>query len=1159
MSKESLFGKAWFWAVTGVVAAVCCGFSFLLFPRALPILSLEISMDHSTALACAREIAVAEGWGPRDFRQVAQFSEASNLRRYVELEGGGVEAFRALVGQKWAATHTWSVRHFQPNDQEEAVVYFFPDGERAGFWRFLPESRPGEMLSELEAREVAERAASTSWGMQLAEWKLVEHGERNHPGGRRDHKFVYERALQKPGEGIFRWRLDVSGNELTASYRFAQIPESFSNRYAEQRSSNEALAGLAGSVIALVYGVGGVIALILLGRKRWLVWKPAFGLAAVLTLLSVAEAWSSLPSAWFQYDTSADETDFLWNLLVDRGGTLFLGTLAMGLLVCLGESISRRSFGSHPQIWRFWSPGVVSSDGILGRTLGGYLLCTFDLLYMVGFYLVATQLWGWWSPVFSIADPNILAMRLPWAGPLANALQAGVLEECLFRALPLSAAILLGRRLGRERLCVGVALVLQAFVFSAAHASYESFPAYFRLVELMVPSLVAGVLFLRWGLIPVILTHFLYDAVLMNLPLFATRFEGAWVHQSIALAAVGAPLAVVVLSRMRTSVRSPLPQGALNAGWRKDAPSGEKVAPAPRPKVAQRLIPERVLWGVAGVCAALLAYMIFSREPSTHLALDRSGAILKAREFLLSNGIELGAEWVARARVVSATPSREEILLVEKNTADAVRAVAGYVPRIQWSVEFCRFTGDAAERTRRYVVGIFADGKTLGLARFLPESAEGASLHEACARELALECLERTIKVPVHFFEEVSSNPEKLPARTDWTFVFRDTRHDLAEGFQARVSLRIAGDQLVQTFSFIHVPEQILVEHTNRAASARKLVSIVDFLGTVLMMACVIHAGVCAARGRWNARLFRILLLLLTPFIYLSYLNGWPGAEAGFETVKPLNHQWFEFLSSSLQGTVGLAGISCLLAGTVFHASNLSEIPLRRIVLGAITMALATRVSFLCFVRGAGTQSPATNDFFAGHSWIMSLHGLSIVIQITSALGIIAYIALMMSRISGGFRRGWIWEPVFVFAVLLYCCSSNSAITNSTSVYLLTALTYTLPISLGFRFFMGRCPEGGPLFVCTLSGIINFEDLWDPVLPGQRACSLVAITVAGAFSVAWGYWIDRQRARFCGSGSPPPGEPGYAVENGMSADAEPGIEVAGAQVPGSFPGAANPS
>ena len=89
----------------------------------------------------------------------------------------------------------------------------------------------------------------------------------------------------------------------------------------------------------------------------------------------------------------------------------------------------------------------------------------------------------------------------------------------MFRAAPLAIAVLLGRRFGRAPIWVGGTLLLQAIIFGAAHSNYPAMPGWARLVELFVPAVVFGVLFLRWGLLPGIMLHFVYDAFLMALPM----------------------------------------------------------------------------------------------------------------------------------------------------------------------------------------------------------------------------------------------------------------------------------------------------------------------------------------------------------------------------------------------------------------------------------------------------------------------------------------------------------------------------------------------------------------------------------------------------------------------------------------------------------------
>ena len=83
-------------------------------------------------------------------------------------------------------------------------------------------------------------------------------------------------------------------------------------------------------------------------------------------------------------------------------------------------------------------------------------------------------------------------------------LQAGFMEEMPVPRSTLVHRRALGERFGHRRDFIIAALVLQALVFGAAHANYPGFPAYSRLVELIVPSLIWGLIFLRFGLLPTV-------------------------------------------------------------------------------------------------------------------------------------------------------------------------------------------------------------------------------------------------------------------------------------------------------------------------------------------------------------------------------------------------------------------------------------------------------------------------------------------------------------------------------------------------------------------------------------------------------------------------------------------------------------------------------
>ncbi len=160
--------KPVFWiALTGISVA-CALFSLRLFPDAFPIVNLDLRMDRSTALAEARALADRHGWGPEGYRQAASFDLDSGLQAFVELEGGGREAFSAMLQDGSYAAYRWVVRHFKEGETNEVRIRFTPAGEPYGFYERIPEDDPGAALGAEEARVIAETAATGEWGIDLS-------------------------------------------------------------------------------------------------------------------------------------------------------------------------------------------------------------------------------------------------------------------------------------------------------------------------------------------------------------------------------------------------------------------------------------------------------------------------------------------------------------------------------------------------------------------------------------------------------------------------------------------------------------------------------------------------------------------------------------------------------------------------------------------------------------------------------------------------------------------------------------------------------------------------------------------------------------------------------------------------------------------------------
>ena len=317
-----------FWIAYAALAAIALGIAWKLFPLAIPLVNLDITFSRAEALARAETVAASLKLAPDDARSAVRFAHDSATQNYVELEGGGKQAFGALVQGDLYAPYWWDVRMFSPGDVNEVTIRFGPDGAPNGFARRVPETyvrdAATKALSAAAARALAEERAAADWKLDLAPYALLEQSQQTRPAGRVDHTFVYQRA-EKLGEARIRLRLTVAGDELTEIAPYVHIPESFERRFRELRSANDTIAGIAGLSAGLLYGLGGcILGVLWLARAHWLVVRPALVAGFVVGGLMAATALAAAPAAWFGFDTAQSATTF-WARQLGAAAAIALG------------------------------------------------------------------------------------------------------------------------------------------------------------------------------------------------------------------------------------------------------------------------------------------------------------------------------------------------------------------------------------------------------------------------------------------------------------------------------------------------------------------------------------------------------------------------------------------------------------------------------------------------------------------------------------------------------------------------------------------------------------------------------------------------------------------------------------------------------------------
>jgi hypothetical protein len=905
-----------FWVLFAALSLAVAIFTFRYFSTAFPLVSIDLQMNRLDALRAARDLALKYEWPPSGFSQAAEFNADQETQNFIELEGGGKPELRRILKQKIFAPYTWVVRHFKEGEPHETQVQFTPEGQPYGFHVKLPDQEKGASKPTAEARQIAESAAKTDWNIDFTHYDLAESSKDDRPGGRTDHTFVYERQDERLGEGRYRLRLVVAGDKLTELNHYVQIPEAFSRRYEQMRSTNEAINAASSIAVFGPYLLGFCgIGLFVMIRRHWVLWRQPLFWGVFIAVLMGLNQLNSLPLSWMSYDTAVSARSFEIRQLMNAVATFGLFAVLLTVSFMAAETLSRRAFPRHVQLWKVWSRDVAPSPTVLGQTLTGYLLVAPFFAYEIVLYFFAQGRLGWWTPSDTLVNPDMFANYVPSLSAIAQAAQAGFWEECLFRAAPLSVAALIGNRIGKRRAFIAGAMVLQALVFASGHAGYANQPAYARVVELIIPSFVFGGIFLAFGLLPGIVLHFAYDSTWMALPLFVASGARAHLEQAVVVLVVLVPLWIVLMNRVRAAKWTEVPESAFNGAWKpREIHEAPHVEIPPQRETAvispavRRVLP---IAGIVGLVLWIVASPFHTDAPSVELS--RAQAIQKAREALAQSGIQLPESWTALSEVAGQPGEMNRFVWQTAGREIYEKLLGIYVTPPVWFVRFARFQGDVVARAEEYQVYVDGSGRILRVNHDLPEATPGKNLTEDEARAIALQVLPG----PSHF-KEISADAEKRPARTDWTFTFKDTRdYGLPEG-EPRISTEVDGDQIVDTLHHVYVPD----EWARKERGRRTLPNILSTICIVLIASIGASAAIIGAihwsrNRRFSSKTFAAVLATLFVTEVVNVVNNLPLIASQAKTSQPFALQVGIALTGSL--VLGLfisLGLS-LIAGLV--------------------------------------------------------------------------------------------------------------------------------------------------------------------------------------------------------------------------------------------------
>lgn len=1061
MTRKSLF-----WIAFIVISILCLYFSIRFFSAAFPIVSLNIELNRTDAQHAADSLSARHGWGPVDYRTAASFTHEHLVQNFIELEGGGKYAFTEMMRSGLYMPYIWKVRHYRYNETNETLVRFTPDGKFYGFEETMSEETPGPSLDVDSALALAESFAVQEFNINLDPFNRVETATKIQPSGRADHTFIYERKNESIGEGKYRLRLKVSGDRVSEITHFVKIPESFIRHYREMRSSNDTIANAALIAMIILYIIGGcVIGLYYLIHNHILSWRGPLFWALILSAAQAIERFNNLPLLWMDYDTALSLHGFLLEQVVTTI-LLFMGTcLAYIIIFITAEGLTRLAFPNQIQFWKLWSRDAANSPEVFKRTVSGFLFVPLFFAFEVALYLYANRLLGWWSPSDVLFEPDVLATYVPWFSSIAISLEAGFLEECLFRAIPIAGAVILARRFGYRRIIIPAAFLIQAIIFGAAHANYVQQPPYSRLIELIFPALGFGVIYYLWGLLPAIIMHFCYDVVWLAIPLIVSDASGIWINHVIIVLLVLVPLWVIVYYRLRSGRWVHVRESHLNRSWQMPlhqsvsdtAPSGPTYHPVAQNR---RFFVVMISIGIIG----LIAWFRFSNLNHVDPELNISRNEIKQRTIAVFNDrhIELDSSWTTLISTVKPLSDDDEFIWQAGGPQVYEELINSYISPPLWRSRIVKFHGDVIERAEEYHLYFNGVGQCVRFRHKIPEQWPGADLSRTDAEEIARRAIDEHFSLDTAKLHEVHASPRKQAHRTDWLFTYSDTlRYHLNEG-EARVAVSICGDEVADLFRYIHVPEEWQREQRNSKNLFTQMIILGDIIIFILFTISLIGSIIIVKNKNFSVQVFLWSLVIIFVLSMLDLINRWPMIVADFSTAKPFYHQVFTSLAFPLIGNLFMASGPALIMG--FMQSLKRNQPCKEKIKSALLaflpgLMVAGMYAMISYFYEPSLKPLWSSSEVAGYL----IPALGIALSHLPAYVVDTIIALLLfiavDRFSGGWtRRKFLSALLFLITVFLIHGNNADTLNYWIILGLISSAVYFLLYIYIFRHQLALIP-----------------------------------------------------------------------------------------------------
>ncbi|MBM3290133.1 MAG: CPBP family intramembrane metalloprotease, partial [Candidatus Hydrogenedentes bacterium] len=685
------------------------------------------------------------------------------------------------------ATWYWYVRFVIPGQELEYRVWLWPDGRLAHFSRKEAESVPGASLPRDDALAIAEQFVRGHTSIRLDEFELIQDSQQTLPN-RVDHDFTWKRSGPAMDNAKYRVWATVGGDRVSRFGEGLDISEEWLRESQRVASQRRLLARVARFAEQLV-GLCSVVTLLILVRSRDLRIRMAIALGAFCTVLSVLDWVNDLPQFWLGYSTADSVADYAGTQLVSIAKTAIMTPFLTAMVFVPAEGITRRALPHHIEFSRGLTLRFWQSRAVLIAVLAGFCVAfvhgaSVQLLYM------AAKPFGVWCPQ-SAPYYNALDSAMPWLGAITAGVFPAIYEEIVYRMFLIGVLIWLTRR-------AWLAVLVSALIWGFNHSMYPQEPVYFRGIEVTLVGIFYGIVYLRYGVVATMVSHYVYNAAASSWFLMNSGNTGLKVSATVVILAALMPAAPGLWAwlRGRPMLRAcevnALPYRAPVKEREDEAPPGPPIECLPIHIIRPKTLLLLVGLGVVGMIAGFAVPPHDTFGSWLRVSVTRREAVEQAADFLRSRGVDV-AQYRAVATLVNGlNTDATDYVWQQVGEAELDRIwKERFSDSVRWKVRF--FRPRTPEEFEVYVSAIDAT-RTIDYDHQLPEDAPGASLAIQQAQAVAERYLRGSRGIALDRYSLADFGTVDRPHRKDHWFSWEDPSFQVGDA-KFRVFLWVLGDE----------------------------------------------------------------------------------------------------------------------------------------------------------------------------------------------------------------------------------------------------------------------------------------------------------------------------------------------------------------------------